>query len=222
MKRFHALVVAASFAGFALSSQATIVQYGLFDSGVDAAGASLAGGSIDPHYVLDAGQAVVVNAAYPIPPWLDYSAGNGASRWISANSSGSGGTDSTHTYSTTFTLANASGLTLSGKWSADNDSAVYLNGNLIGTQLFQDGNGFSFTHYNAFSTSAFLINGVNTLTFDVHNGYVPAQSGDAGPFGLRTESLTIVPEPSTVIAGVLLLLPFGVSTLRLGRKGRLA
>jgi hypothetical protein len=47
---------------------------------------------------------------------------------------------------------------------------------------------------------------------------VPPQGGDAGPFGLRTESLTVVPEPTTMIAGALLLLPFGASTLRVLRR----
>jgi hypothetical protein len=31
---------------------------------------------------------------------------------------------------------------------------------------------------------------------------------------------TVVPEPSTVVAGALLLLPFGVSTLRILRKNK--
>ena len=40
--------------------------------------------------------------------------------------------------------------------------------------------------------------------------------------GLDNVSLTAVPEPTTMIAGALLLLPLGVSTLRLLRKNRKA
>lgn len=207
------------------AGQATLTVYGLYDTGVDASGASLAGGSVDPHYTLGSGSAIVVNEGFPIPPWLDYSAPNGDSRWVSINSSGGGGTDASYTYVTTFTVGSAAGLTLSGKWSGDNDSDVFLNGNLIGHQNFSDGGLNSFQHYNSFNTSL-LANGVNTLEFVVHNGYVPAQGGDAGPFGLRVESLSVVPEPTTVIAGALLLLPFGASTIRSLRKrvsvGRLA
>jgi hypothetical protein len=45
---------------------------------------------------------------------------------------GGGGSDASYTYVTDFTVASAAGLTLSGKWSGDNDSDVFLNGNLIG------------------------------------------------------------------------------------------
>lgn len=41
-------------------------------------------------------------------------------------------------------------------------------------------------------------------------------------FGAGTLSVTAVPEPTTMIAGALLLLPFGASTLRILRKNRTA
>jgi hypothetical protein len=49
----------------------------------------------------------------------------------------------------------------------------------------------------------------------------------SGPFGYGPQSfgsatLTAVPEPTTIIAGVLLLLPFGTSTLRILRRNRAA
>jgi len=46
-------------------------------------------------------------------------------------------------------------------------------------------------------------------------GYNPVSSG-----GIAT--LTAVPEPTTMVAGAMLLLPFGVSTLRMLRKSRTA
>jgi hypothetical protein len=39
---------------------------------------------------------------------------------------------------------------------------------------------------------------------------------------LRTTDADPVPEPTTMVAGVLLLLPFGASTLRVLRKNRAA
>jgi len=37
-----------------------------------------------------------------------------------------------------------------------------------------------------------------------------------------TDNVSAVPEPSTVISGVLMLLPFGASTLRILRRNRVA
>jgi hypothetical protein len=45
---------------------------------------------------------------------------------------------------------------------------------------------------------------------------------DGNDFAVDDISLTAVPEPTTMIAGALLLLPFGASTLRMLRKRRAA
>jgi hypothetical protein len=47
---------------------------------------------------------------------------------------------------------------------------------------------------------------------------IPDTIGAAASF----DSLTVVPEPTTMISGALLLLPFGASTLRMLRKNRTA
>jgi hypothetical protein len=202
-------------------SQATVVLYGLYDTGVDNSGASLAGGTVDPHYTQDNGNALVVNP--PHSAWLDYNAGNGLSRWIGTLQSEQG--DTFHTYVTTFTLPAAPAtILLSGQGASDNDAIIYLNGVQIGSVAWQDGNGYSFTHYDAFSTAnaSLFVGGQNQLKVVVHNGYVPP-GGDGGPYGLRLNNLSIsaftaVPEPTTVLAGALLLLPFGASTIRMLRK----
>jgi len=74
-----------------------------------------------------------------------------------------------------------------------------------GTSVIQFGLG-----YAPFTISSGFVLGKNTLDFVVYN------AGD--PTGLRVEIASPVPEPSTVIAGALLLLPFGVSTLRSLRR----
>jgi len=72
---------------------------------------------------------------------------------------------------------------------------------------------------------------VNSLTAagveaNLANGYVfvPTDNNPGGPSGQSFiilspgETLNVVPEPTTMIAGALLLLPFGASTLRILRK----
>ena len=67
------------------------------------------------------------------------------------------------------------------------------------------------------------------LSADQNNGYVPnlngygnalAGFGWGNPNVDGTLTLTAVPEPTTIVAGALLLLPFGASTLRMLRKSR--
>jgi hypothetical protein len=215
--------------GLPISCFATMTQYGLYDTGVDASGNSLAGGSVDTHYTLDTvvpGTPVVVNNGFPIPPWVDYSPGNGDSRWISVNSGG--GNDASvvdHIFTTTFTLTGLANATLSGKWASDNAGDLYLNGQLISTILFGAPGSYSFEHYTGFSTA--VNDGLNTLVFIDHNGAFEQPDGvPGGPFGIRAENLTItgtpVPEASTVFAGAMMLLPFGLSAARIMRKNRMA
>ena len=209
-------------------SSATVVQYGLYDTGVDTTGNSLAGGSTDAHWLLNGGGAVVVNSGFPIPPWVDYSAGNGLSRWISVDSGGGNGNlpISDQTFTTTFTLSGLANVTLSGLWASDNASDLYLNGNLIGSIPFGTYPNYSFGQYTTLTASLqsdFHLNGANTLTIVDHNGDGTQPDGNPGGwFGVRAESLTItgtaVPEPTTIVAGALLLLPFGASTLRMLRR----
>jgi len=53
----------------------------------------------------------------------------------------------------------------------------------------------------------------------IYDNNTVAQGND---FALDDLSLVAVPEPTTIIAGALLLLPFGASTLRILRKNRMA
>jgi hypothetical protein len=69
--------------------------------------------------------------------------------------------------------------------------------------------------------------GVETVTFSftttesllaLYNGSVASSFANPAFSGALTSSFSPVPEPTTVIAGALLLLPFGLSTLRIIRK----
>jgi hypothetical protein len=214
--------------GLATPSSATMVQYGLFDTGVDGSGNSLAGGITDTHWTLNSGPAVVVNSGFPIPPWVDYSSGNGASRWISVDSGGGNANlpISDQIFSTTFTLTGLTGVTLSGSWASDNASELILNGHSIGSIPFGTPGNYSFQQYTSFSESIqadFNLNGLNTLEILDHNGDATQPNGNPGGwFGVRANDLTItgtpVPEPTTMVAGAMLLLPFAFSTLRILRR----
>jgi hypothetical protein len=87
----------------------------------------------------------------------------------------------------------------------------------------------------AFTDPPPLNGGVVVDIFELHNGVVvgsPAQAWQwtdlpSGPPDsdwqyISSSALVPVPEPSTVIAGLSLLLPFGASTLRILRKNRIA
>lgn len=60
-----------------------------------------------------------------------------------------------------------------------------------------------------------------SVTANQGNGYV-LRSGETGAGQDMIWNVTPVPEPTTLIAGALLLLPFGASTLRFIRKNRTA
>jgi len=65
------------------------------------------------------------------------------------------------------------------------------------------------------------LNAARTSGFTTYNDtWLKPNDGDSQ--GMLYNSLTPVPEPTTLLAGALLLLPFGASTLRLARKNRAA
>jgi hypothetical protein len=69
------------------------------------------------------------------------------------------------------------------------------------------------------------VNGKTGTIFEDSNGaydVVVLNLYDSSGGGLVQDQLAIVPEPTTLISGALLLLPFGASTLRIVRKNRAA
>ncbi len=126
----------------------------IFNTGVDASGAALPGGSSDPHWL----HGVVLSPSSMASVWA---ADTSTSAWI-------GLTDSPHpgaapyTFSETFTLAasDLSSAVLSGTWFIDDVGTLNLNGHLVA-----NGNHtFSGAPFTVSGTSGFFASGTNTLS----------------------------------------------------------
>ncbi len=160
---------------------------GLFNTGVDDAGAPLGADAVDPHWRLvesadvaaPGPDAFVVRAGFPIPPWI---ANGPASNWIAPQADQSGGNlPGNYTYRLTFDLTgfDAATATLTGRWSSDNAGvAVRLNGQETGITF--DG---TFSDFSPeFALSSGFLDGTNTIEFVVNN------AGDGvNPTGFRAE-----------------------------------
>lgn len=202
---------------------------GLFNTGVDDAGLVRAAGLTDIHYSLTgpASQAYVQLVVY------HYNGGSQA--WVTppANSSWIGPTSEvTHypdapigeyTYTIQFNYigSGAADLRLSGVWASDNDSSIWVNGNYTG---YHKESWPAFLNLTPFSVTGF-VEGLNTIQFKVRNIYSPVLVNPSGllvsfnaPNIPGTSGETPVPEPSTLIAGALLTLPFGFSGLQRLRR----
>ena len=164
------------------SSADTAAIAGLFPTGVNAAGALLPSGTVDPHYVLSSSDpafpghnAVAVNAN---PAWIANTAG---SKWISIRPNAMGAADATYTYTTAFTLTSVDPKTasLSGSWAADDSVILILNGTQVAAYPAK-----AYTALASFSVAAggpFVL-GTNTLAFATVN------SG-GGPTGLQIATI---------------------------------
>ena len=227
MKRIETLcAVVASLCCLAATSQASIIQ--LYNTGVDALGVSLPNGTTpDPHYSLvsvpsGSSATVVLTSAggFPIPPWLPNSP---ISAWISPNNGNVNNQSDPvgdYVFRTTFDLTglDPSTAVITGGWSTDNAGTdIRLNGVSKILPAFQTAANQFQIGYVAFSLSGLgFTSGVNTLDFIVNN----ASGASGNPVGLRVEmtGTAAVPEPTTMVAGALLLLPFVASTLRMLRR----
>lgn len=161
---------------------------GIFGTGLDATGALLADGDVDPHYTMTSSpdgdfpgpEAYAINAVWPIQAgvWLL----NGpASRWIGPQASQTtGNAPGDYTYHTEFDLTgiDLAKFRLIGGWTSDNaGTAVLLNGTATGLS-----NTGAFGSLTPFTITTGFANGVNTLDFVVNN------AGDAlNPTGLRVD-----------------------------------
>ena len=163
------------------TSSSALAVTGLFATGVDAAGARLAIGTIDPHYVLSSN-----DANFPGPDALTVNpaggwAGAGAnSRSISVEASTTGAMGGVYTYTTTFTLAGVdpTTATLSGQWACDDSCVLELNGTQVASKPTP-----AWTLVENFTVPAgspFQL-GVNTLAFVTSNT-------TGGPTGLQVVS----------------------------------
>ncbi len=127
---------------------------------------------------------------------------------------------STATLSQTFS-ASAGSYTLSfidagrpnfGPYGGDTTYQVLVNNVVIQTLSTTSGQGFSLETFNIS-----LLTGINSLEFRMISVNGAGHNGDDSAF-IDKVSIVAVPEAGSVVAGALLLLPFGASTLRIMRR----
>lgn len=169
---------------------------GIYSTGVDANGALLGDGAVDPHYTMTVSadwqypgpDALVITNAWPIQAgvWLL----NGPdSKWIAAgadqrediNPGVSGNAGGEYTFRTTFNLTgyDISKVLIQGQWAVDNSGVdILVNGESTGLV-----NTAGFAGWTPFTLSDGLVAGANTVDFVVYN--TPNTTYDLNPLGLR-------------------------------------
>ena len=203
---FKLIAVSVGLLSVASASQAAVI--GIYNTGVDSSGATLPAGFSDPHWSVD----WTSTSAKVLSPGSSFSGGwlpnDSTSAWIGKFDDSTQG-PAGYTFNQTFSLAgfNPTTAVLSGVWYGDDSTSLILNGHVFASTGYSAGSGTPFTINDA---QGWFKAGQNTLSVrmdwsdQVIDGVRVVVSGIATP----------VPEPSTVITGTLLLLPFGVSTLR--------
>jgi hypothetical protein len=211
-------------------------------------GATTIGGTVDANWTVSLlsggpGPGTLTGSAYLVPNGTTYSAAGyptlplvGPGPWVANDSTSSwisyynpptlpDETGETMQYQLRFIAASPGTATVS--WLSDNSSSLYANGSLVGSKVMANsGDASTFESWNTPITFT-IQQGINTIDLDVNN--LPqglANGGNDNPTGGRVEfiggDVSVVPEPSTIISGVLMLLPFGASTLRILRRNRAA
>lgn len=235
------LLIAFSILLTLTTSRAALTISGLYNTGVDrATRGALAAGSRELSYALTGpeNQAYVELVVYhnhnpSSQAWVTPPAG---SAWIGPNDIPDTYPDDPvgdYHYVISFNLSGATDLSkvrILGSWATDNEAQWWLNGAYTGFNKSYVG----YSQLDSFGLQGGLVNGLNTLEFWVRNS--------GGPSGLLVANLQItedgsvilptappvnannapwsvtqttpVPEPSTLIAGALLLVPFGFQGVR--------
>ena len=207
----------------AVSVASPISVPGLFDTGVDNQGVRLPDGSLEQHYSLTdvlgvLSTAYVFHESLPDPPdikgfWVNPAAD---AMWIGPYGGTWNAPVGDYVYTLTFDLSgfNLATMVISGQWSSDNDSEIYLNGVYTGTGYNTESNGGvgAFTSVHPFSIDSGFLPTINTLEFHVNNVYCPTLYN---PTGLLVQNLQATPEPCT-----LLLLELGALGLLRNRRFR--
>jgi len=184
------------FYGF---SNEVITETGLYNTGANSIGKTLASGTVDSHWTVskDGGAATAAYAVtsattgFPTGAWMG---DDTASTWINSSGTSVSADPGNYTYTTTFDLTgvDSSSWKLAGKFLTDDSfNGLYLNGVKIDSVT-----GGGFASWASFSLTSGFQAGTNTLSFVINNGGVAAN-----PTGLRVEfdgATLRVPEPGTV------------------------
>jgi len=154
---------------------------------------------------------VPTDIGFPFGYWLPNTP---ASSWITYSTPTQVAGDTTadtFQYEVKFTDPNSVPFTIS--FASDNASWLYVNQQQVAWR--PDNLPYaSFDTYTVIPTTA---NTTYTIDFDVYN--TPQDYGN--PTGANVQ-FSAVPEPTTMVAGAMLLLPFGMSALRIMRKSHMA
>lgn len=208
-------LVAAAFTLASAASAVTVPITGLFNTGVDASGSSIADNAVDTHWsltaapigvTLGAAYAGASNGVFPINgPWL---ANTATSRWLTptpASDALLNHAPGDYSYTLSFTISPfqlADTAEFSARLAADNGiTGILLNGNALTVP-----GGINFNVWQNFGATSGFVAGLNSLVITANN----AAGGSGNPTGVRVEFLSSsvgsVPEPQT---WALLVIGFG-------------
>jgi hypothetical protein len=215
--KFAIVIVSAVGVILASSASASLLVNGDFElpnQGTSPSGSQFLGvGSTIPGWTVVGKGGVNVDQTFsPTPYWP----GNNSQFMDLTGNTGNGGI-------TSAAFATAIGQTYQVTFDALNGSLVYPGSAYTGAAFSLQASGGSLMIYSAVPTIPTVLTylfkasgNLTTITFMDKSGF------DSNAGWIDNVGVTAVPEASTIIAGALLLLPFGASTLRILRRNRTA
>lgn len=197
---------------FLMSINSFAGDINIYSTGVDDFMQPLLSGMTDVDYSADYGPAYAVDPQVVANPsggprsiWMNPSTLSPLAKWISFSSNPQNvGNKDTYIYQTQFDLTNfnLSDVAISGAMSSSSSSSFYINGNYLFSHFDTiDTHSFRYaTNFSIDNSSNFLVQGINTITIEVSNGYPSLMFRP--PNGVLM-SVTSVPEPSSIaMAGI--------------------